>query len=252
MVRGALEKMIEVRNLGFNYGNETALKNINLNIEKNRTCAIIGPSGCGKTTLLYVMAGLLNAASGSVVIGGDELKGVRKATGIILQSTGLLPWKTVCDNVGLGLKARGLDKNSINSKVSYILEELNMTEHKDKFPEQLSGGQKQRVAIARTLVIEPDVLLLDEASSALDAITKENIQNLILNIYKKNPMTVVLVTHSIEEAVFLGQKIVVMERSEIKHIIDNPYFGDENIRTKAEYYNICLQVRKWLYEGDNL
>jgi NitT/TauT family transport system ATP-binding protein len=242
--------MIQVNDLSFNYGSEAALKNINLNIKKNSTCAIIGPSGCGKTTLLYIMGGLLKAGSGSVVISGEELKGVRKATGIILQNTGLLPWKTVWDNVSLGLKARGMDKSNSNEKVSAILDELNMTEHKDKFPEQLSGGQKQRVAIARTLVTEPDVLLLDEASSALDAITKEHIQNLILNLYKKKPMTMVLVTHSIEEAVFLGQKIVVMERSAIKHIIDNPYFGDENIRSKAEYYSICLQVRKWLYEGD--
>lgn len=244
--------MIQVNDLSFNYGSEAALKNINFKIEKNSTCAIIGPSGCGKTTLLYIMAGLLNAGSGSITIGGEQLKGVRKATGIILQNTGLLPWKTVWDNVGLGLKARGLEKNNIYEKISAILHELNMKEHKDKFPQQLSGGQKQRVAIARTLVTEPDILLLDEASSALDAITKEHIQNLILNLYKKKPITMVLVTHSIEEAVFLGQKIVVMERSAIKHIIDNPYFGDENIRSKAEYYSICLQVRKWLYEGDNL
>jgi NitT/TauT family transport system ATP-binding protein len=244
--------MIQVKDLCFNYGSEAVLKDINLNIEKNTTCAIIGPSGCGKTTLLYVMSGLLTAQGGCTFINGVELKGVRKSTGMILQNTGLLPWKTVFDNVGLGLKTRGVNKKTINEKVNLILDELEMIEHKNKFPEQLSGGQKQRVAIARTLVTEPDVLLLDEASSALDAITKENIQNLILNIYKKKPMTTVLVTHNIEEAVFLGQKIVVMERSAIKHIIDNPYFGDEEIRSKSEYYNVCFEVRKWLYEGARL
>jgi NitT/TauT family transport system ATP-binding protein len=244
--------MIEIKNLCYNYGSEAALKNVNLNIEKNTTCAIIGPSGCGKTTLLYIMAGLLSNSGGSISINGEMLKGVRKETGIILQNTGLLPWKTVWDNIGLGLKARGFGKAEVNSKTSQILNELGMTEHKNKFPEQLSGGQNQRVAIARTLVIEPDVLLLDEASSALDAITKEHIQNLILSIYKKKPMTTVLVTHSIEEAVFLGQKIVVMERAAVKQIIDNPYFGDENIRSKPQYYSICHEVRKWLYKGDNV
>ncbi|MCM0647756.1 ABC transporter ATP-binding protein [Clostridium swellfunianum] len=242
--------MIQIKNLSYSYGNETALKNINLNIYKNTTCAIIGPSGCGKTTLLYIIAGLLKSCDGNVEINETELKGVRKETGIILQNNGLLPWKTVWDNVVLGLKARGVHKTITAEKVDAILEELNIIEHKHKFPEQLSGGQKQRVSIARTLVTEPDVLLLDEASSALDAITKEHIQNLILSIYKKKPMTMMLVTHSIEEAVFLGQKIVVMERSAIKHIIDNPYFGDENIRSKPEYYSICAEVRQWLYEGE--
>ncbi len=243
--------MIEIKDLCFSYGSEAALKNINLNIEKNTTCAIIGPSGCGKTTLLYIMAGLLSSTSGKVIIDGEELKDIRKSTGIILQNTGLLPWKSVWNNASLGLKARGLNKTIIDKKVSSILEALGILEHKNKFPEQLSGGQKQRAAIARTLVTEPDLLLLDEASSALDAITKEYIQNLILDIYKKKNMTMVLVTHSIEEAVFLGQKIVVMERAAVKHIIDNPYFGDENIRSKPEYFNICLEVRKWLYEEGN-
>ena len=123
-----------------------------------------------------------------------------------------------------------------------------MLSHIDKYPAQLSGGQKQRVAIARTLVTEPDLLLLDEASSALDEITKEHIQNLILNIYKKNPVTLVFVTHSIEEAVFLGQKIIVMGAGCIRSQIHNPYFGDENLRLKPEFYATCLQVRKSLSE----
>jgi NitT/TauT family transport system ATP-binding protein len=242
--------MIQVRNLGVSYGSEAALKGIDLDIPKNTTCAIIGPSGCGKTTLLYALAGLLPPQEGQVLINGKELKAVRKETGVILQNSGLLPWKSAWRNVSLGLKARGQDKETINRKVNGILEELGLLQHGNKFPAQLSGGQKQRIAIARTLVLEPDLLLLDEASSALDAITREHIQNLILRIYKKRPTTLVLVTHSIEEAVFLGQRIVVMERSAIRHVIENPYFGDEDIRMKADYYNICLEVRKWLEAGD--
>lgn len=238
--------MIHVRNLGVNYGSEAALKNINLDIPRNKTCAIIGPSGCGKTTLLYTMAGLIAPSSGKVMINGEEMKAIRRETGVILQNAGLLPWKTAWENVALGLKARRLDKSVINRKVTAILEELGILEHRNKFPAQLSGGQKQRIAIARTLVLEPDLLLMDEASSALDAINREHIQNLILKLYKKNPATMVLVTHSIEEAVFLGQTIVIMERAAIKHIIENSHFGEEDIRFKPDYYSICLEVRKWL------
>ena len=242
--------MISVRNLSVNYDSETALKNIDLYIPQNKTCAIIGPSGCGKTTLLYTMAGLLAPSEGKVLINGEERTTIRRETGVILQNGGLLPWKTVWDNVSLGLEARKLDKIIINRKVASILEELGILEHKNKFPAQLSGGQKQRVAIARALVLEPDLLLMDEASSALDAINREHIQNLILKLYKKKPITMVMITHSIEEAVFLGQSIVIMNRAAIKHIIENPYFGDEDIRSKPDYYNICLEVRKWLKEEE--
>ena len=242
--------MIEIKNLNFSYGDENILYDINLKVSKNTTCAVIGPSGCGKTTLLYTLAGLLNDNEGDILINGKRQEGNRKETGVILQDYGLLPWKTVWNNVALGLKARRINKLEINKRVKEILEELNILDLKNKYPMQLSGGQKQRVAIARTLVINPDILLLDEATSALDAMTKEHIQNLILKLYKKNPTTILFVTHSIEEAVFLGQKIVIMEKSKIKKIIDNPYFGDENIRSKMDYYKICLEVRKWLEEGE--
>ena len=118
------------------------------------------------------MAGLLVPSSGKVLINGGEVRSTRKETSVILQNGGLLPWKTVWDNVALGLKARGVDKVAIDGKVSSILGELGILEHRDKFPNQLSGGQQQRVAIARTLVLEPDLLLMDEAASALDAINR--------------------------------------------------------------------------------
>lgn len=242
--------MISVRDLGVNYSSEIALKNIDLDIQGNKTCAIIGPSGCGKTTLLYTIAGLLIPSAGKVLINGDEVKATRRETGVILQNGGLLPWKTAWDNVSLGLKVRKLDKSTINQRVTAILEELGILEYKNKYPNQLSGGQKQRVAIARALVLEPDLLLMDEASSSLDAINRELIQNLLLKLYMKNPITMVMVTHSIEEAVFLGQTIVIMKQASIMHKINNPYFGDEDIRSKPDYYNICHEVRELLRGED--
>lgn len=240
--------MIHIKNLSLSYGDKLILDNIYLNIKKNSTCAIIGPSGCGKTSLLYILAGLIRGSSGEVLIEEKTLQGNRKATGVILQDLGLLPWKTVWNNIALGLKGRNIDKNIIEEKLNDILKELNLTEHKNKYPHELSGGEKQRVAIGRTLVLNPDLLLCDEATSALDEITKEQLQNIILEIYKKHPITLVLVTHSIEEAVFLGQNIVVMEKGRIKKVISNPYFGQSDIREKDSYYNICREVRKWLYQ----
>lgn len=240
--------MIEVKNIDVCYGLEKALDKLSLSIEKNTTCAVIGSSGCGKTTLLYTLAGIIKPTSGNIFIAGEELNGIRKDTGLILQDYGLLPWKTVWDNIAFPLKSRGFKKFEINDKVFHTLKSLGMEEYAKKLPGELSGGQKQRVAIGRTLALEPDLLLMDEASSALDAITKEHIQNLILNIYKEKKVTLVMVTHNIEEAVFLGQKIIVMGDGKINHIIDNPYFGDENLRNNLEFYKVCLEVRKWLNE----
>lgn len=240
--------MIEVNNIDVCYGNEKALDNVSLNISRNTTCAIIGASGCGKTTLLYSLAGIIKPSSGSIFIDNEKLNDIRKSTGLILQDYGLLPWKTVWDNIAFSLKSRGLKKDEINDKVLSTLKDLGIHEYAKRFPGELSGGQKQRVAIGRTLALEPDLLLMDEASSALDAMTKEHIQNLILEIYKERKITLVMVTHNIEEAVFLGQKIIVMGKGKIKNIIDNPYFGAEDLRNNLEFYKVCLEVRKCLNE----
>jgi NitT/TauT family transport system ATP-binding protein len=242
--------MLITRGLCVNYGDEAALKDIDIQIPGQSTCAIIGPSGCGKTTLLYSLAGLIKPSAGQVLVNGQPVTGIRKETGVILQNHGLLPWKRVWQNIALGLVVRGCDKQTISERVDAILKELDMTAHKDKFPAQLSGGQKQRVAIARTLVTLPDLMLLDEASSALDEITREHIQDLLLSIYKKRLITLVFITHSIEEAVFLGQKILVMGEGRIRHEIGNPWFGDEGLRLRPEFYSMCMEVRRLLAEGD--
>jgi len=240
--------MIEIKDLHVSYGDEVALDNVNLSIEKNTTCAVIGPSGCGKTTLLYSIAGLIKPNRGTIFINGKELINIRKNTGVILQNYGLLPWKTVWNNVLFALLARNVSKNIAISRAENILKDLGIYEYKDKYPSELSGGQRQRVAIARTLALEPDLLLMDEPSSALDAITKEHMQNIILNIYKQRPTTLVIVTHSIEEAAFLGQKIVIMGKANIVHTMDNPYFGKDKLRENIDFYRFCLEVRKWIRE----
>lgn len=240
--------MIDIKNVSLKYGNENALNNISLSIPKNSTTAIIGPSGCGKTSLLYLLAGLIKPTEGHIFIDGQELNSINRSTGFILQEGGLLPYKNIWNNVALGLQVRKIDRKVINTKVESILNELDIYDYKDKFPFQLSGGQRQRAAIARTLVLEPNLLLLDEASSALDDITKEQIQNLILDLYIKKPITLILVTHNIEEAVFLGQKIIVMEKCKVKKEIDNQYFGDKEIRSKNSFFDVVKEVRQWLYQ----
>ena len=238
--------MIEIKDLEVCYGEEKALNKLSLRIAKNTTCAVIGASGCGKTTLLYALAGMLKPKTGSIHIHGEELKSIRKSTSLILQDYGLLPWKNVWDNIAFPLHSRGFTKDEIHAKTDSILASLGLEDHLKKYPVELSGGQKQRVGIGRALALEPDLLLMDEASSALDSITKEHIQNLVLKIYSENKLTLVLVTHNIEEAVYLGQKIVVMRKGDIKHIIDNPYFRLEDARNSLDFYKICLEVRKWL------
>lgn len=240
--------MIEVRNLTVSYGKETALDAFDLSIEEGTTCAIIGPSGCGKTTLLYALAGLIAPDGGTIRIQGDQVTGIRRRTGIILQNKGIFPWKTVWENVALGLEIRNVLPKEVQRKTETILRELDIEDQWNKYPVQISGGQAQRVAIARTLVTDPDLLLLDEATSALDALTKEALQNLILEIYQRYPLTLVTVTHSIEEAVYLGKQIVIMENTAVKKVIKNPYFGVEMIRNQPEFHQMCTEVRRCLEE----
>ncbi|HEX2947065.1 MAG TPA: ABC transporter ATP-binding protein [Clostridia bacterium] len=240
--------MINITDLSVHYGQEAALDHISLSIENETSCSIIGASGCGKTTLLLTLAGILKPDTGIVEIGGRVLKGVRRGTGLILQEFGLLPWKTVWDNISFPLKSRGCLNAENEKRTGEVLKTLGLTDFAEKFPGELSGGQKQRVAISRALVLEPDLLLMDEASSSLDAITREHIQDLILSICSEKRVTLLLSTHNIEEAVFLGRKIVVMSSGKIKQILDNPVFGRIGLRKDPEFYSTCVRVRECLDE----
>ncbi|MGL4336052.1 MAG: ABC transporter ATP-binding protein [Turicibacter sp.] len=238
--------MIKISDLTVRIGTETILNQLNLSIKKNGTYAIIGSSGCGKTTLIHTLSGLIQPTSGQVFIHDEKLQTIRKETGVILQNYGLLEWKTIYKNLSLSLKVRGFTKEETHQRVIDLSTKLGLLEHLHKYPTQLSGGQKQRVALGRSLIYKPDLLLLDEASSALDQITKENIQNLILHLYTQEPFTLVLITHNIEEAVFLGQHIIIMNKGGIHKIIQNPTFSHPKNRASHEFYAMCKTIREEL------
>ncbi|WP_117169921.1 ABC transporter ATP-binding protein [Paraliobacillus sediminis] len=237
--------MIKIKNLVMKYGDNTILNKINLQIDAHQTCAIIGPSGCGKSTLLYGIAAILKPASGSILINNNLVENHRNQTGVILQTYGLMPWKTVWQNTALGLKIRGENKIIIEKKTNAILKDLHIYDQRDKYPVQLSGGQRQRVAIARALAINPDLLLMDEPFSSLDAIAREELQDVVVDLNSQKKMTIIIVTHSIEEAVFLGNKIVIMDAKtgNIKKIIDNNYVGDHAFRNTSDFHQTCVEVR---------
>ncbi|HET7839874.1 MAG TPA: ABC transporter ATP-binding protein [Rectinemataceae bacterium] len=172
--------------------------------------AVIGPSGCGKTSLIQAMAGLIRPSAGRVLIQGSELRAVRRQTAVIFQDYGLLPWKTARDNAELPLLLAGMGARERHARVDPILEELGLAEFSRFFPARLSGGMRQRLAVARALASGPDLLLMDEPFSSLDALTRESLQETLLAVQARHGTTVVLVTHSIEEAAYLGDSVIVM------------------------------------------
>lgn len=221
---------------------QSVLEDVSFSIEPPESCAIIGPSGCGKTSLLFLLAGILQPDSGTIRIDGSP------RCGTILQNYGLFPWKTVSENIGLGLTLQNTDKDIINSVVQQQLIDMELTGFDDHFPGQLSGGMQQRVALARTLAIEPDILFMDEPLSSLDALTRERLQNLIIKIVHDRQITIVLVTHSIEEAVFLGKKIIILSKrpGKILRIVDNPDGSNINYRQTNQFFQQCTRIRELL------
>jgi ABC-type nitrate/sulfonate/bicarbonate transport system ATPase subunit len=240
--------MIAAASLSFGYrGADDILRGFSWTAGTGEVWAVLGPSGCGKTTLLYLLAGLRRPTSGQVLADGEPVTGPRRATGLILQDLGLLPWATVRDNAVLGLRIRGVPGRRQVELVDGWLERLGLADLREAYPAQLSGGQRQRVAIARTLVLDPDVLLMDEPFASLDAFTREDLQDLLLQLARGmgERLTTVLVTHDIGEAVFVGRRILVLQSPPIAQamIIDNPLAGVAEYRLRDEYYQKVLEVR---------
>ncbi|MDX1615673.1 MAG: ATP-binding cassette domain-containing protein [Candidatus Promineifilaceae bacterium] len=253
--------MIAVSALTFAYADQPPVfEALSWHVETGDAWAVLGPSGCGKTTLLYLLAGLLEPTEGSIRIGGQELDGPRPRTGLILQDYGLLPWATARRNVELGIEIRRfygpdgkhapVEETAVNgpARVSYWLERLTLQPHADKYPGQLSGGQRQRVAIARTLALEPDLLLMDEPFSSLDAPTRESLQTLTHKLRREARLTTIIVTHSIEEAAILGQKIVILGRPPNRKptIVENPEAGRPDYRHQSTYFRMIKRLRRYL------
>ena len=239
--------MIAVDGLTFGYaGKSPIFTGFSWQIGKGESWAVIGPSGCGKTTLLYLLAGLRRASSGTVSVAGEAVRQPRSATGLILQDHGLLPWATALENAILGLKIRGVSRRRCSEIGKRWMERLDLSAVENHYPSQLSGGQRQRVAIARTLALDPDVLLMDEPFSSLDALTREGLQNLIVDLGVEGTVTTVLVTHNIEEAVFLGRRILVLPSAPIgaAWVIDNPGAGELDYRDQSVFHERCGQVRR--------
>jgi NitT/TauT family transport system ATP-binding protein len=244
--------MILTHSLTFGYPHTAPIfQNFNWTVQRGETWAILGSSGCGKTTLLYLLAGLRFPTGGTIEIDGEVLTRPRPRSGLILQDYGLLPWATVRENAGLGLQVRdfyGQDGKHTpkdfqpEKDVEHWLDRLGLNEVADQFPAQLSGGQRQRTAIARTLALSPDLLLMDEPFSSLDAITREDLQNLTLSLCAEQNLTLVIVTHAIEEAVSLGSKILLLDSA--PRIFENPLAGTDNYRNSQAYHDLCSLLWK--------
>jgi NitT/TauT family transport system ATP-binding protein len=186
------------------------LENLSLNVKDKEFVCILGSSGCGKTTLLRMIAGLDTAESGTIVLDGEEIKGPNPKVGMVFQEYSLFPWRTVIDNIAFGLEMRGVPKEERYKVAEKYLELVNLAQFRDSFPSELSGGMRQRVAVARALALDPVLLLMDEPFGALDAQTRNKLQIELLEIWEKTKKTVVFITHSVDEAVFLSDRIVVL------------------------------------------
>jgi NitT/TauT family transport system ATP-binding protein len=229
-------------------------------VDKGESWAVLGTSGCGKTTLFYLLAGLRQPQGGEIKIAGEYLQKPRPKTGLILQDYGLLPWATVGENVTLGLRIRQFygpdgthapsdeDVAEIDQTGNYWMERLGILDLAGQYPQQISGGQRQRTAIARTLATNPDLLLMDEPFASLDAPTRENLQHFIIELRIDRKITNIIVTHSIEEAVVMGKRILVLKGMPNKTpvIFENPNSGEKDYLHSEEYLRMIRLLRQEL------
>ena len=191
-------------------GDLVAVENVSLDLMPQEFLCVVGPSGCGKTTLLKLLAGLLTPTHGEVLFEGQRITRPRRRIGFVFQEANLMPWRTVHDNIALPLELQGSSLEEINLKTQALIDLVGLDSFEDNFPRDLSGGMAQRVAIARALIHHPDILLLDEPFGSLDALTRERMGSELMRIWRAQKVTVVMVTHSISEAVLLSDRIIVL------------------------------------------
>jgi len=223
------------------------LSDVSLAVPSGTVCAVIGPSGCGKSTLLKVTAGLIKGYEGQVTVGGKPLDTRQMTIGFMPQSYGLLPWRTVAENIRLGRKVKGIWQVQDEDRLEVLAARLGIEALLDRYPRELSGGQQQRVSLARVFLLHPDILLMDEPFSALDAITREEMQDVFRELWQQESITTILVTHYVEEALYLGGQIAVMGGDgKISELLDNPA-GDTLLRRSDErFFQLGRQLRQKL------
>ena len=202
--------MLQISHLSADYGGKPALADINLTLDSGELLVVLGPSGCGKTTLLNLIAGFVPYQHGSITLEGRRVEGPGADRGVVFQNEGLLPWRNVQDNVALGLQLAGGGKTQRRATAARMLKKVGLEGAEKRFIWQLSGGQRQRVGIARALAANPQLLLLDEPFGALDAFTREQMQTLLLSLWHETGKKVLLITHDIEEAVFMATELILL------------------------------------------
>ena len=224
-----------------------ALDDFDLEIREGEFLSVLGPSGCGKSTFLSILAGLADKSGGSIHIDGRPLSGINANQGVVFQGYALFPWRTVLENIEVGLEIRGVGKAERRERAREYLDLVGLHGFGARYPHEISGGMKQRVAIARSLVYEPDVLLMDEPFAALDAQTREILQDELLRIWDKHKITIVFITHSLDEAIYLSDRIAVMTHrpGRVKEIIEVPLERPRLAEVRNSEQFVHLRQRAW-------
>lgn len=242
--------MLSIKDLSVYYGHKIILDKLNIDIPNGEIYALIGPSGCGKSTLLKSIAAINEISQGKILLGDDDLSPKNHVIGYIPQDYGLLKWKNVYENIKLAADIKNIE---YKTKINEIITELGLDNLLNSYPNELSGGEKQRVAIARALLIEPDILLMDEPFSSLDDYSKEVASNLFLDVWKKHKVTCLIVTHDYECAMYLGKKIIVMNKEGfIENLIDNKLFSVVHTEDLDRYKEMLEDLRGFRKECDLL
>lgn len=242
-----VRKVYDTRN-----GEMIALNGVNLDIMENEFICVVGPSGCGKSTLLNIIAGLLEPSSGRILCDGEEVKGTGTERGVVFQQYALFPWMTVKKNVMFGLNLKGIKGKEAEDIAMKYIKMVQLEDFVDHYPKELSGGMKQRVAIARAYAVNPSILLMDEPFGALDAQTRTQLQQELLETWEKEKKTCFFITHDVDEAIILAQKVIIMSArpGRIKEIvdIDIPYPRDQETKMSPEFLDLKNHIWSQVYQ----